>query len=156
MWRVNPLFAKVRILMTELKATRLMMLNWEDQKQGRFGRIKSLDLADKQVVYGWILPTKTAARVCWIWWAVIKSEMANRSQWSVRSGGKSKNFINPWKPMPDWRNLQIYTVIIQNNPVFMVIYAVFKRRLEEIQSRSFALRTKLFIRLLLDPEEIFK
>jgi hypothetical protein len=28
--------------------------------------------------------------------------------------------------MPDWRNLQIYTVIIQNNPVIMVIYAMFK------------------------------
>jgi hypothetical protein len=54
----------VRILMSELKTTRLMMLNWEDQKQGRFVRIKSLDLADKQVVCGWILPTKTAARVC--------------------------------------------------------------------------------------------
>ncbi len=43
-----------KLFIAALKDIRLVALSREDKKQGRFVRIRELDLADKQAVHGWL------------------------------------------------------------------------------------------------------
>jgi hypothetical protein len=144
-----------------LKDNRLVALSEADKKQGRFVRIDTLQLADKQVVRGWL---KGYAREVLLvrqvftnrdgstgWLNLVCSDLTcdgdtvtttYQKRWQVEVFHKSLKSNAALAKSPTRR------VTTQNNHVFMAIYAVFKLECLKLKYKTnhFALRAKLFIK----------
>jgi hypothetical protein len=144
-----------------LKDNRLVALSEADKKQGRFVRIDTLQLADKQAVRGWL---KGYAREVLLvrqvftnrdgstgWLNLVCSDLTcdgdtvtttYQKRWQVEVFHKSLKSNAALAKSPTRR------VTTQNNHVFMAIYAVFKLECLKLKYKTnhFALRAKLFIK----------
>jgi hypothetical protein len=144
-----------------LKDNRLVALSEADKKQGRFVRIDTLQLADKQAVRGWL---KGYAREVLLvrqvftnrdgstgWLNLVCSDLTcdgdtvtttYQKRWQVEVFHKSLKSNAALAKSPTRR------VTTQNNHVFMAIYAVFKLECLKLKHKTnhFALRAKLFIK----------
>jgi hypothetical protein len=152
---------KKKQFIAALKDNRLVALSEEDKKQGRFVRIDTLALSDKQAVRGWL---KGYAQAVLLARQVFTNKDGStgllnlvcsdltcdgetitaiyQKRWKVEVFHKSLKSNAALAKSPTRR------VTTQNNHVFMAIYAVFKLECLNIkhQSNHFALRAKLFIK----------
>lgn len=144
-----------------IKDNRLVALNETDKKQGRFVRIDTLELADKQAVRGWLkgyahevllvrqVFTNKDGSTGWL--NLVCSDLTcdgdtvttiYQKRWQVEVFHKSLKSNAALAKSPTRR------VTTQNNHVFMSIYAVFKLECLKLkhEANHFALRAKLFIK----------
>lgn len=144
-----------------IKDNRLVALNETDKKQGRFVRIDTLELADKQAVRGWLkgyahevllvrqVFTNKDGSTGWL--NLVCSDLTcdgdtvttiYQKRWQVEVFHKSLKSNAALAKSPTRR------VTTQNNHVFMSIYAVFKLECLKLKHKAnhFALRAKLFIK----------
>lgn len=146
-----------------LKDNRLVALSEADKEKGRFVRVDSLQLADKQAVPGWLKgfghevllvgrvftnkdgSTGRLSLVC--------SDLTcdgervaelHQKRWKVEEYHKSLKSNAALAKSPT------RTLRTQNNHVFMTVYAVFKLEcLKQVHKLNhFALRTKLYVKAL--------
>ncbi|MEY4718263.1 MAG: hypothetical protein RL563_881 [Pseudomonadota bacterium] len=144
-----------------IKDNRLVALSETDKKQGRFVRIDTLELADKQAVRGWLkgyahevllvrqVFTNKDGSTGWL--NLVCSDLTcdgdtvttiYQKRWQVEVFHKSLKSNAALAKSPTRR------VTTQNNHVFMSIYAVFKLECLKLKHKAnhFALRAKLFIK----------
>lgn len=152
---------KKKHFIATLKDNRLVALSEEDKKQGRFVRVDTLQLTDKQTVRGWLKGfdqevlvvrriftnkdgstarlnlvcsdvTRTGEQVATIYEKRWKVEVFHKSLKSNAALAKSPT----------------RTTTTQNNHVFMSIVAVFKMECLKLKHKfnHFALRAKIFIK----------
>lgn len=152
---------KKKQFIAALKDNRLVALSETDKKQGRFVRIDTLELADKQAVRGWLkgyahevllvrqVFTNKDGSTGWL--NLVCSDLTcdgdtvttiYQKRWQVEVFHKSLKSNAALAKSPTRR------VTTQNNHVFMAIYAVFKLECLKIKHKTnhFALRAKLFIK----------
>jgi hypothetical protein len=144
-----------------LKDNRLVALSEADKKEGRFVRIDSVQLTDKQAVRGWLKGFGQEV-------LLIRRVFTNKdgstgllnlvcSDLTLDGDPAATIYQKRWKVEEFHKSLKsnaalakspTHTVTTQNNHVFMAIFAVFK--LECLKTRHklnhFALRAKLFIK----------
>jgi hypothetical protein len=152
---------KKKHFIAALKNNRLVALSEADKKQGRFVRIDTLELADKQAVRGWL---KGYAHEVLLVQQVFTNKDGStgvlnlvssdltcdgdtvttiyQKRWQVEVFHKSLKSNAALAKSPTRR------VTTQNNHVFMAIYAVFKLECLKLKHKAnhFALRAKLFIK----------
>jgi hypothetical protein len=144
-----------------LKDNRLIALSQEDKKNGRYVRVDSLELLDKQVVRGWLKGYES--EVLLVRRVFTNKDGVNsllnlvcsdlecngdevatlyKKRWKVEEFHKSLKSNAALAKSPTRR------VVTQKNHVFASICAVFKLELLKIKHRMnhFALRTKLLIK----------
>lgn len=152
---------KKKHFIAALKDNRLVALSEADKKQGRFVRIDTLALADKQAVRGWLKGyTHEVLLVRQVftnkdgstgWLNLVCSDLTcdgdtittiYQKRWQVEVFHKSLKSNAALAKSPTRR------VTTQNNHVFMSIYAVFKLECLKLKHKTnhFALRAKLFIK----------
>jgi len=152
---------KKKHFIAALKDNRLVALSAADKKQGRFVRIDTLELSDKQVVRGWLKGYADEV-------LLVRQVFTNKDgstgllnlvcsdltcngdmiatiyqkRWKVKVFHKSLKSNAALAKSPTRR------VTTQNNHVFMAIYAVFKLECLKLKHKTnhFALRAKLFIK----------
>jgi hypothetical protein len=152
---------KKKHFIAALKDNRLVALSREDKKQGRFVRIESLELADKQAVRGWLKGFEQEV-------LLVRRVFTNKdgstgvlnlvcSDLTCDGEQVATIYQKRWKVEEFHKSLKsnaglakspTRTVTTQNNHVFMAIYAVFKLECLKIKHKAnhFALRAKLFIK----------
>jgi len=152
---------KKKHFVAALKDNRLVALSETDKKQGRFVRIDTLELADKQAVRAWLkgyahevllvrqVFTNKDGSTGWL--NLVCSDLTcdgdivttiYQKRWQVEVFHKSLKSNAALAKSPTRR------VTTQNNHVFMSIYAVFKLECLKLKHKTnhFALRAKLFIK----------
>jgi len=152
---------KMKHFVAALKDNRLVALSQEDQKKGRFSRISSLELSDRQAVRGWMkgfdhevlfvrrLFTNKDGSIGLL--NLVCSDLAlngeqvatiYQKRWKVEEFHKSLKSNASLAKSPTRR------VRTQSNHVFLSIYAVFKLECLKIKHKTnhFALRVKLYIK----------
>ena len=144
-----------------LKDNRLVALSESDKKKGRFVRVDSLQLSDKQAVRGWLKGYKDEV-------LLVRQIFTNKdgttgvlnlvcSDLTLDGEKTTTIYTKRWKVEVFHKSLKsnvglakspTRTVTTQNNHVFMSIYAVFKLECLKIRHKvnHFALRTKLFVK----------
>jgi IS4 transposase len=152
---------KKKHFIAALKDNRLVALSREDKKQGRFVRISELDLADKQAVRGWLKGFEQEVLLIWRvftnqdgstgWLNLVCSDVTCDGEYVAiiyQKRWKVEEFHKSLKSNAGLAKSPTRTVTTQNNPVFMVVYAVFKLECLKIkhQANHFVLRAKLFIK----------
>jgi hypothetical protein len=152
---------KKKHFIAALKSNRLVALSEEDKKKGRFVRVDTLQLSDKQTVRGWLKgfdkevllvrrvftnkddSTGLLNVVCSDL-TLTGEEVATiyKKRWKVEEFHKSLKSNAALAKSPT------RTVTTQNNHVFMSIVAVFKLECLKLKHKlnHFALRAKLFIK----------
>jgi hypothetical protein len=158
---VDFIVKKKKHFIAALKDNRLIALSEADKRQGRFVRIDTLKLADKQAVRGWL---KGYANEVLLVRQVFTNKDGStgllnlvcsdltcdgekitalyKKRWAVEVFHKSLKSNAAMAKSPTRR------VTTQNNHVFMSIYAVFKLECLNIKHKTnhFALRAKLFLK----------
>lgn len=146
-----------------LKDNRLVALNEADQQQGRFVRVDSLQLADKQVVRGWLKGLDHEVLIVGRVFtnkdgstgrlSLVCSDLTcdgervadlHQKRWKVEEYHKSLKSNAALAKSPT------RTLRTQQNHVFMTIYAVFKLECLKMTHKlnHFALRAKLYVKAL--------
>ncbi len=146
-----------------LKDNRLVTLNVDDKKQGKFTRVSDIALEDKQAVRGWLKgyphevlivrriftnkdgSTATVNLVCSDLTLTGKKVAAiYQKRWKVEEFHKSLKSNAGLAKSPT------RTPTTQNNHIFMAIMAVFKLECLKIkhQTNHFALKAKLYIKAI--------
>ena len=151
---------KKKHFVAAVKDNRLVALSEEDKRQGRFVRIDTLELADKQSVRGWL---KGYAKEVLLVRQVFKNKdgsigLLNLVCSDLTCDGEKVTTIykKRWKVEVFYKSLKSNAalaksptrrVTTQNNHVFMSIYAVFKLECLNIKHKinHFALRAKIFL-----------
>ncbi len=152
---------KKKHFIAALKDNRLIALSEADKREGRFVRIDTLELSDKQAVRGWL---KSYANEVLLVRQVFTNKDGStgllnlvcsdltcdgekitalyKKRWKVEVFHKSLKSNAAMAKSPTRR------VTTQNNHVFMSIYAVFKLECLNIKHKTnhFALRAKLFLK----------
>lgn len=154
-------FEEKETFMAALKGNRLVALSREDKKQGRLVRISELELSDKQAVRGWL---KGFEQEVLFVRRVFTNKDGNTGLLNLvcsdlacdgeqvatiyQKRWKAEEFHKSLKANAGLAKSPTRKMIIQNNPVFMAIYTVFKRECMKIRRKAnhFALRAKLFIK----------
>ncbi|MGZ8191678.1 MAG: IS701 family transposase [Methylococcaceae bacterium] len=128
---------KKKHFIAALKDNRLVALSAADKKQGRFVRIDTLELSDKQVVRGWL---KGYANEVLLVRQVFTNKDGSTGLLNLVCSDLTCNGALAKSPTR--------RVTTQNNHVFMAIYAVFKLECLKLKHKTnhFALRAKLFIK----------
>lgn len=152
---------KKKHFIAALKDNRLVALSEKDKRQGRFVRIDTLELSDKQAVRGWL---KGYANAVLLVRQVFTNKdgstgLLNLACSDLTCDGDAITMIykKRWKVEVFHKSLKsnaslakspTRTVTTQNNHVFMSIYAVFKLECLSLKRKinQFALRTKLYIK----------
>jgi DDE superfamily endonuclease len=152
---------KKKHFIAALKDNRLVALSEEDKREGRFVRIDTLELSDKQAVCGWLKGYGNEV-------LLVRQVFTNKDgstgllnlvcsdltcdgdtvatlykkRWKVEVFHKSLKSNAALAKSPTRR------VTTQNNHVFMSIYAVFKLECLSMTRKinQFAIRTKLYIK----------
>ncbi len=152
---------KKKHFIAALKDNRLVALSEEDKREGRFVRIDTLELSDKQAVRGWLKGYGNEV-------LLVRQVFTNKDgstgllnlvcsdltcdgdtvaalykkRWKVEVFHKSLKSNAALAKSPTRR------VTTQNNHVFMSIYAVFKLECLSMTRKinQFAIRTKLYIK----------
>jgi len=152
---------KKKHFIAALKDNRLVALSEEDKKQGRFVRIATVPLTDKQAMRGWLKGYEKEV-------LLIRRVFTNKDGSigvlnlvcsDVTCDGESATTIyqKRWKVEEFHKSLKsnaalakspTRTVTTQNNHVFMAIIAVFKLECLKMRHKlnHFALRAKLLIK----------
>lgn len=152
---------KKKHFIAALKDNRLVALSQEDKREGRFVRIDTLELSDKQAVRGWL---KGYGKEVLLVRQVFTNKDGSagllnlvcsdltcdgdtvatlyKKRWKVEVFHKSLKSNAALAKSPTRR------VTTQNNHVFMSIYAVFKLECLSMTRKinQFAIRTKLYIK----------
>jgi len=152
---------KKKHFIAALKDNRLIALSLEDKRKGRYTRIDTLELEDKQAVHGWLKDyTKEVLLVRQVFinkdgstglLNLVCSDLTcdgnditalYKKRWKVEVFHKSLKSNAALAKSPTRR------VTTQNNHVFMSIYAVFKLEClnMKLKINHFALRTKFYIK----------
>jgi hypothetical protein len=144
-----------------MKNNRLVALSEDDKRQGRFVRIETLELSDKQAVRGWL---KGYAHEVLLVRQVFTNKDGSTgllnlacSDLTCDGDGITVIYQKRWKVEVFHKSLKsnaglakspTRTKTTQNNHIFMAIYAVFKLEGLKIKHKTnhFALRAKLFIK----------
>jgi hypothetical protein len=144
-----------------MKNNRLVALSDDDKRQGRFVRIETLELSDKQAVRGWL---KGYAHEVLLVRQVFTNKDGSTgllnlacSDLTCDGDGITAIYQKRWKVEVFHKSLKsnaglakspTRTKTTQNNHIFMAIYAVFKLEGLKIKHKAnhFALRAKLFIK----------
>lgn len=152
---------KKKHFISALKDNRLVALSLDAKRQGRFVRIDTLELSDKQAVRGWL---KGYANEVLLVRQVFTNKdgstgLLNLACSDLTCNGESIAAIykKRWKVEVFHKSLKSNAalaksptrrVTTQNNHVFMSIYAVFKLECLNIKHKTnhFALRAKLFLK----------
>lgn len=152
---------KKHFIAAALKDNRLVALSAADKKQGRFVRIDTLELSDKQVVRGWL---KGYADEVLLVRQVFTNKDGSTGLLNLVCSDLTCNgdmiatiYQKRWKVEVFHKSLKSNAalaksptrrVTTQNNHVFMAIYAVFKLECLKLKHKTnhFALRAKLFIK----------
>lgn len=152
---------KKKHFIAALKDNRLVALSAADKKQGRFVRIDTLELSDKQVVRGWL---KGYADEVLLVRQVFTNKDGSTGLLNLVCSDLTCNgdmiatiYQKRWKVEVFHKSLKSNAalaksptrrVTTQNNHVFMAIYAVFKLECLKLKHKTnhFALRAKLFIK----------
>ena len=152
---------KKKHFIVALKDNRLVALSAADKKQGRFVRIDTLELSDKQVVRGWL---KGYADEVLLVRQVFTNKDGSTGLLNLVCSDLTCNgdtitaiYQKRWKVEVFHKSLKSNAalaksptrrVTTQNNHVFMAIYAVFKLECLKLKHKTnhFALRAKLFIK----------
>ena len=152
---------KKKHFIAALKDNRLVALSAADKKQGRFVRINTLELSDKQVVRGWL---KGYADEVLLARQVFTNKDGSTGLLNLVCSDLTCNgdtiatiYQKRWKVEVFHKSLKSNAalaksptrrVTTQNNHVFMAIYAVFKLECLKLKYKTnhFALRAKLFIK----------
>ena len=152
---------KKKHFIAALKDNRLVALSAADKKQGRFVRIDTLELSDKQVVRGWL---KGYAHEVLLVRQVFTNKDGSTGLLNLVCSDLTCNgdmiatiYQKRWKVEVFHKSLKSNAalaksptrrVTTQNNHVFMAIYAVFKLECLKLKHKTnhFALRAKLFIK----------
>lgn len=152
---------KKKHFIAALKDNRLVALCAADKKQGRFVRIDTLELSDKQVVRGWL---KGYAHEVLLVRQVFTNKDGSTGLLNLVCSDLTCNgdtiatiYQKRWKVEVFHKSLKSNAalaksptrrVTTQNNHVFMAIYAVFKLECLKLKHKTnhFALRAKLFIK----------
>ena len=144
-----------------LKSNRLVALSEEDKKQGRFVRIDSLKLPEKEAVQGWLKgyanPILLARQVFTNKDGstgilnLVCSDLTcdfNAITTIYKRRWKVEEFHKSLKSNAGMAKSPTRTIRTQSNHVFMAIYAVFKLECLKIKHKlnHFALRTKLLLK----------
>jgi hypothetical protein len=152
---------KKKHFIAALKDNRLVALSEEDKKEGRFVRVDTLQLTDKQTVRGWLKGFDNEV-------LLVRRVFTNKddstgllnlvcSDLTLTGEQVAAIYEKRWKVEVFHKSLKsnaalakspTQTVTTQNNHVFMSIYAVFKLECLKIRHKvnHFALRAKLFIK----------
>lgn len=152
---------KNRHFIAALKDNRLVALSEADKKKGRFVRIDTLQLSDKQAVRGWLKGYEHEV-------LLVRQVFTNKdgstgllnlvcSDVTLDGEQVAAIYQKRWKVEVFHKSLKsnaalakspTQTVTTQNNHVFLSIVAVFKLECLKIQHHMnhFALRAKLFIK----------
>ena len=152
---------KKKHFVAALKDNRLVALSAEDKKQGRFVRVDSLELSDKQSVRGWLKGFEHEV-------LLVRRVFTNKdgstgklnlvcSDLTCDGEQVATLYQKRWKVEEFHKSLKsnaglakspTRTVTTQNNHVFMAIYAVFKLECLKMKHRlnHFALRMKLLLK----------
>lgn len=152
---------KKKHFIAALKDNRLVALSEEDKRQGRFVRIDTLELSDKQAARGWLKGYANAV-------LLVRQVFTNKdgstgllnlacSDLTCTGDEIAALYKKRWKVEVFHKSLKSNAalarsptrrVITQNNHVFMSIYAVFKLECLNMKHKTnhFALRAKLFIK----------
>jgi hypothetical protein len=152
---------KKKHFIAALKDNRLVALSAADKKQGRFVRIDTLELSDKQVMRGWL---KGYAHEVLLVRQVFTNKDGSTGLLNLVGSDLTCNgdtvaaiYQKRWKVEVFHKSLKSNAalaksptrrVTTQNNHVFMAIYAVFKLECLKLKHKTnhFALRAKLFIK----------
>lgn len=152
---------KKKHFIAALKDNRLVALSAADKKQGRFVRIDTLELSDKQVVRGWL---KGYANEVLLVRQVFTNKDGSTGLLNLVCSDLTCNgdtiatiYQKRWKVEVFHKSLKSNAALAksptrrittQNNHVFMSIYAVFKLECLKLKHKTnhFALRAKLFIK----------
>lgn len=152
---------KKKHFIAALKDNRLVASSAVDKKQGRFVRIDTLELSDKQVVRGWL---KGYANEVLLVRQVFTNKDGSTGLLNLVCSDLTCNgdtvaaiYQKRWKVEVFHKSLKSNAalaksptrrVTTQNNHVFMAIYAVFKLECLKLKHKTnhFALRAKLFIK----------
>ncbi|MEQ1636570.1 MAG: transposase [Methylococcales bacterium] len=152
---------KGKHFISALKDNRLVALTEEDKQSGRLVRISQLELADKQVVRGWMkgfpqevllvrrIFTNKDGSIGLL--NLVCSDLACSGEQVAtiyQKRWKVEEFHKSLKSNAGLAKSPTRTVTTQNNHVFMSIYAVFKLECLKIKHKAnhFAKRAKLFIK----------
>jgi hypothetical protein len=152
---------KKKHFIAALKENRLVALNEADRKQGRYQRIESVSLLDKQAVRGWLKGYGNEV-------LLVRQVFTNKdgsmgllnlvcSDLTLDSGQVTTIYHKRWNVEVFHKSLKsnagltkspTQTVITQSNHVFMSIVAVFKLECLKMQHQlnHFALRAKLLMK----------
>ena len=152
---------KKKHFVAALKDNRLVALSAEDKAQGRFVRVDSLVLSDKESVRGWLKGFEKEV-------LLVRRVFTNKdgssgeltlvcSDTTLDGDHVSTIYQKRWKVEEFHKSLKsnaalakspTKTIKTQANHVFMAIYSVFKLECLKIKHalNHFALRTKLLIR----------
>lgn len=152
---------KKKHFIAALKDNRLVALSEVDKRQGRFVRIDTLELSDKQAARGWLKGYANAV-------LLVRQVFTNKdgstgllnlacSDLTCTGDEIAALYKKRWKVEVFHKSLKSNAalarsptrrVITQNNHVFMSIYAVFKLECLNMKHKTnhFALRAKLFIK----------
>lgn len=152
---------KKKHFIAALKDNRRVALSAADKKQGRFVRIDTLELSDKQVVRGWLKGYADEV-------LLVRQVFTNKdgstgllnlvcSDLTCNGDRVATIYQKRWKVEVFHKSLKSNAalaksptrrVTTQNNHVFMAIYAVFKLECLKLKHKTnhFALRAKLFIK----------
>lgn len=157
----NFIVKKKKHFIAALKDNRLVALSQEDKRKGRFVRIDTLELSDKQAVRGWL---KGYAHEVLLVRQVFTNKDGSTGLLNLvcsditSDGDQTTTFYKKrWKVEEFHKSLKSNAalaksptrkVITQNNHIFMSIYAVFKLECLKIKHKAnhFALRAKLLIK----------
>jgi hypothetical protein len=152
---------KKKHFIAPLKDNRLVALSYEDKKEGRFVRISSLELSDKQTVRGWlkgfdhevILSRRVFTNKdnnIGLLNLVCSDLTLDGEQIAVfyQKRWKVEEFHKSLKSNAGLAKSPTRTTRTQNNHVFMAIYAVFKLECLKLTHKlnHFQLRMKLLVK----------
>jgi len=152
---------KKKHFIAALKDNRLVALSEEDKREGRFVRMDTLELSDKQAVRGWLKGYGNEV-------LLVRQVFTNKdgstgllnlvcSDLTCDGDSVATLYKNRWKVEVFHKSLKSNAalaksptrrVTTQNNHVFMSIYAVFKLECLSMTRKinQFAIRTKLYIK----------
>ena len=152
---------KKKHFIAALKDNRLVALSGDDKKNGRFVRIDTLSLTNKQAVRGWlkgyekevllvrqIFTHKDGSTACL---NLVCSDLTCDGEQATtlyKKRWKVEEFHKSLKSNCALAKSPTRTTTTQNNHVFMSIFAVFKLECLKLKHKTnhFALRAKIFIK----------
>lgn len=152
---------KKKHFVAALKDNRLVALSEQDKKEGRFVRVDTLQLTDKQAVRGWLKGFGDEV-------LLVRQVFTNKdgstgilnlvcSDLTLDGEQVTTIYKKRWKVEVFHKSLKsnaalakspTRTATTQNNHVFMAIYAVFKLECLKLKHKlnHFALRAKIFVK----------